>query len=717
MPFEDLTGSSGFTSDSEGANANLDITMSEDSARNLWDVQAAVQQIAADFQTAVRAASDFNSYLISIRETSQTVKMPSGLGMEGGEGGNMSYSGGRVDTGSVPIVQSDLGMAGRIGEMEENASGMGGGAIAAASAARAFASGQPGRGAEILNQLTQAAWLASAGGGRDGGGGATGGAFQAEYNWARNNPNDPAVMFAPAQGGAPAGTPHAYAAARMISQNLPAAQQFLRGGGVGGIAGGLSRLGVYGAVGYAGYQLVDEGIQQYVQSRSMSIAANNSDNGLGWGFQQKINAAIMGASPFVTGDQANQIYGAAIAQGWGSRANGGFNQGTFGQAVNFMYGAAKDYNMDPAQSAQLLQTNSLGAGESVQALSEQLLTLKMTLDGTGVSTEAANAGFQSFTSQLIAAGASGNAAAQVAGGALYAFSGNSYLGPTGRGQQIFQSVLGSQQGQNVLAGLTGTIPGAVSGDSHFQASTAEMDKLNKRFTDQVLGMHGLDPDERAAMFQQLYNGTFGTNISQQDASNLMATYASNPNALTKGQQEYREKSKISYNSGDKAKSAWDRYTGDIREQASNGPWGYLSYASSWFTAAPNLFNWTSGDTENTVRNYSPQVRNILDNSANPDQVTVRDESGNVVATGKNEVSKWFNDPSNYQKFSASGSKYTLKDQNVSYNATNIGNPVDTGDYSQGINDRNTIHIVLSSDAKKLIDTDKKSFTLDTGYNG
>lgn len=688
--------------------------MSDESARNLWDVQAAVQQIAADFQTAVRAASDFNSYLISIRETSQTVRMPS-LGMEGGEGGNMSYAGGRVDSGSVPLIQSETSMAQRIGEMEENADGMGGGAIAAASVARAFAGGQPGRGAEIVNQLTQAAWLAQAGGGgrHDQ---STAGAFQSEYDWARNNPNHPSVLLGPAVGGAPAGSPHAYAAARMISQNLPAAQQFLRGGGFGGFAGGLSRLGVYGAVGYAGFQLASEGVQQYVQARSMSIAANNSENGLGWGFQQRIGASLMAASPFVSGDQANQIYGSAIAQGWGSRANGGFNQGTFGQAVNFMYGALKDYNLDPSQSSQLLATNSLGAGESIQALSEQLLTLKQTLDGTGVSTQAAAAGFQNFTSQLIAGGASGNMAAQVAGGALYAYSGNSYLGPSGRGAQIAASVLGGQQGQNVLAGLIGTIPGAVQGDTHIMASTAELDKLTKRFTDQVLGMHGLDPDERAAMFQQLYNGTFGTSISVQDASNLMATSASNPNALSQGQQKYREKSKISYMSGDTAKSAWDRYTGGIQEQASGGFWNKFSYASSWFTEAPNLFNWSSGDSENTVRNYSPEVRNILDNSSNPDQVTVRDESGNVVATGKNEISKWFNDPANFQKFSAAGSRYTLKDQNASYNATNIGNPVDTGDYSQGINDRNTIHIVLSSDAKKLIDTDKKNLTLDTGAN-
>src|SRR5690242_18927665 len=130
--------------------------MSEDSARNLWDVQAAVQQIAADFQTAVRAASDFNSYLISIRETSQTVKTPS-LVMEGGEGGNMSYAGGRVDSGSVPLIQSELGMCNRIGEMEENSTGAGGGMMAAAPGAGI----QPINAVEIVNQLGYEAWMTS----------------------------------------------------------------------------------------------------------------------------------------------------------------------------------------------------------------------------------------------------------------------------------------------------------------------------------------------------------------------------------------------------------------------------------------------------------------------------------------------------------------------------------------------------------------------------
>ncbi len=123
-----------------------------------------------------------------------------------------------------------------------------------------------------------------------------------------------------------------------------------------------------------------------------------------------------------------------------------------------MYRGAKDYNMDPAMAAQLLQTNSLGAGESIQALSGQLLTLKQTLDGTGVSMDAATSGFTSFTGALIAAGSGGATAATVAGGALSAYARNTYLGPSGRGMEIVQGTLQTQQTQNILAGLTGTVP-------------------------------------------------------------------------------------------------------------------------------------------------------------------------------------------------------------------------------------------------------------------
>jgi hypothetical protein len=707
--FQDYSGNSGFTSNGEGAEATLNVTMSDDSARNLWDVQAAIQQIAADFQTAVRAASDFNSYLISIRETSQTVKMP-GLGMEGGAGGNMEYAGGRVDTSSVPgggiaAFGGEMSQAERVGEMLENQDGAGGGAMASRNP-----NARPVDPGEFVGQMTNAAWMASMTGQHGGVPQETQSAYEREYDFALNNRRNPAVRRAQFQG--QQGTARAYAASQLVRNNLPAAQQFLRGGGAGGIASMLGRLGTYGAIGYAGYELVNAGLETYAQSRAMAISTNNSQLGTGWGFEQRLGQAGMALSPFVTQEEAAQIYSSAIDQGWASR-QGGFAQGSFGQAVNFMYGAAKDYNMDPAMAAQLLQTNSLGAGESVQALSEQLLTLKQTLDGTGVSTDAANSAFTSLTGQLIASGSSGPTAALVAGGALSAYSGDTYL-MNGRGAQIFGQTIGGQQGQNILAGLTGTVPGAAMADSHILASTAELDRLNKRFADQVMGMRNLDPDEQAAMFAQLYNSTWGTSITTQDASHLIATSASNPNALSSGQKKYLEQQKISYKSGDQSKGAWDRYTGYIQDQASGAWYHKFTYANSWLTGLGSLFG--SGDTENSVRNYSPEVQNLLDNSIDSGKVQVLDDKGNVVATGKDDISKWFNDQNNYQKFSATGSKYTIKDNGATWNATNIGGAANAEESGNPGNAKNTVYITLSAQAKQYFDTDKTSVPMSDGKN-
>lgn len=704
MPFEDLTGNSGFTSDSDGASANLDITMSDESARNLWDVQAAIQQIATDFQTAVRAASDFNSYLISIREIGQTIKMPS-LGMEGGEGGNMAYSGGRVDTGSVPIVQSELSQASRIGEMEENQSGAGGGAMASRNP-----NARPVDVGGFISQMATAGWLASSTGQQHNGHQVTNDAYQQAYQYAQNNPLDPQVLAATYNG--QSGTPHAFAATQIVSQGLPAAQQFLRGGGLGGVAGMFGRIGTFGAVGYAGYQLVNAGLETYAQSRSLGIATLNSEHGTGWGFKQRFGQAVMAISPFVSQEEAAAIYSTAVDQGWASR-RGGFEQGTFGQAVNFMYGAAKDYNMSPEMSAQLLQTNALGAGESVQALSQQLLTLKQSLDGTGVSMDAAASAFTSFTGFLIAAGANGPGAAQVAGGALNAYAGNTYLGRNGRGAEIVQQTLASQQTQNILAGLTGTLPGAALAGGHLQSSTAELDRLTKRLADQVMSMSNLDDDEKAAMFMQLYNSTFGTNISEADARNIMLEYVSNPNLLSEGQREYISKQGIEYRSGDDGRNAWDRYIGRIKDKTSGSWYNKITSSSSLITSIPSLWKETGG-TMSSNRNYSPEVDNLLSNSANPDQVAVIDENGNVVAQGKDAVSTWFADEGNYKKFSASGSKYTIKDGGATWNAKNIGGAGPTGEI--GVNTPNTVYITLSPEAKRYFSTNTDKLQISTGKN-
>lgn len=727
MPFDDLTGASGFTSDSDGANANLDITMSEDSARNLWDVQAAVQQIAADFQTAVRAASDFNSYLISIRETGQTIKLPE-LGMGGGEGGNMTYSGGRVDSSSVPMIsQSEASMAQRVGEMEENSSGAGSGAMAAMSSARA--GGRPTDVGGIVSQATNLAWMGGMMGGQQHGAGGrseVGSAYEQAYQFALQNEAHPDVVGA--SYGGQVGTPRAFAAQQILNQGIPAATQFLRGGGAGGFASMLGKLGTVGAIGYSVYQLGNAAAETYAQSRAMAISANNPGQGVGWGFQQRAGQAFMSLSPYVTSEEASQIYSSAISQGWASR-QGGLAEGNFGQAINFMYGAAKNYNMSPEMSAQLLQTNSMGVHQSIQTLNEQLGTLKETMEGTGVSLEAVNSGFTSFTGQLISAGATGATAAQVAGGAAYGFGSNEYL-KNGRGLEILQGTLGSQQTQNILSGLLGVLPGAALAGPHTQQSIAAMDQLTQQMVNDAQSQYPGDPTQAAAQFALMYNASFNpaTPMTEQDAENYIAMYSTNPGALTQGQAEYKEKAKIrSTFDGDpklQARGWKDKFVGQYRDDLTTGSIGHRigMGAADVLGAVPmgiyhGIKAFFGGDTENTVTNYSPEVNTLLDSSADASKVQVLDDKGNVVATGRNDVSKWFSNKDNYQKFAADNSKYTIKDpsSNQTWNAKNIGTASES-EMASASNTANTVTITLSPQAKQWFDTNKKDLKLSDGKN-
>jgi len=708
--FQDFTGS-GFTSDSEGANANLDINMSEDSARNLWDVQAAIQQIATDFQTAVRAASDFNSYLISIRETSQTVKVPE-MGTTGGEGGNMSYSGGRVDTSSVPLIQSEAGMAGRVAEMEENSSGSGGGILAVGGRAQ-----RPADVGGFVNQATQAAWLASSmGAGAQGTPQATGEAYQQAYQYAQSPGGryDPDVTTAVFQG--QTGTPHAYAASQLVSQGLPAAQRFLGGGGLGGFAAMAGRLGTYGAIGYAAYQLGSAGLETYAQSRAMAISANNSQYGAGWGFGQRIGQATMALSPFVSQEEASQIYSSAVSQGWASNREG-YASGNFGQAVDFMYGATKDYNMDPAMGAQLLQTNALGAGQSINALNQQLFTLKETLDGTGVSMDVASSSFTSFTSQLISQGSDPGVAAQIAGGALSAYAGNGYLGATGRGAQIVMDTIGQEQTQNILSGLTGTVPGAAFSGEHGIASTKELQRLTSRFTTEVMSMKNLDMDERAAIFRDLYNSTFGTQITQQDSLNMIAENTADRNLLTEGQQKYLDKGRMGELKHQSSASAFFRRLDDLGNAGLND----LNDPAAQLAAAKKNSHLING-----YQNYNEEVNKLLESAGSggtlgdtvlygPDGKPVT-MNGNRVA-GAN-IAKWFNESGNYDKFSARKSGYYIQDSaGVKHTSDNIGlGGADQTALAEDTPESRTVYIQLSAQAKQYFDTNKDKLTLDTGHS-
>jgi hypothetical protein len=90
--------------------------------------------------------------------------------------------------------------------------------------------------------------------------------------------------------------------------------------------------------------------------------------------------------------------------------------------------------------------------------------------------------------------------------------------------------------------------------------------------------------------------------------------------------------------------------------------------------------------------------------------------GNRVA-GAN-ISKWFNDQENYNKFNDPKNGFYIQDQTGNkYNSSNIGyGGSSAGTTAAGASEANTVYITLSSQAKAWFDTDKDRLNLSDGKN-
>ena len=465
----------------------------------------------------------------------------------------------------------------------------------------------------------------------------------------------------------------------------------------------LGRLGTIGAIGYGGYQLINAGLETYAQSRALGISALNSEHGTGWGFEQKLGQAEMSLSPFISQEEAAQIYSAAIDQGWASR-KGGFAQGNFSSAVNFMYGAAVDYNMSPQMSAQLLQTNSLGAGESVAALSEQLLTLKKTLDGTGVSMDAATSSFTSFTSSLISGGASPGDAALIATGAIKSFSGNTYLAG-GAGVAQIQNAMSSSRVQAIVGGLTGHLPGAAFAGTNVQGGLAAYQGLLHQLAVEYSRQTGIGEEDRAAQFMVAYQSLTGQQIDLQTAKEMMMEAAADPNFVTRGQRdvkstlgplEHQNWAQATWHGLD-----WNIFSFKGLEGEQNDP-GSIN-AHQYYNEKINNLLLSAGDQLSKYKLYGPGGRPV-------------NYQGHQYSGA--EIAQWFADPNNYNLFNnPSGGYYIQGPDGNRYDARNIGlGGSNAGVTGSGSTAANTVYITLSEQAKQYFAVDRTQLNLSDGKN-
>jgi hypothetical protein len=268
-----------------------------------------------------------------------------------------------------------------------------------------------------------------------------------------------------------------------------------------------------------------------------------------------------------------------------------------------------------------------------------------------------------------------------------------------------------------LSGLTGTVPGAAFSGEHGIASTKELQRLTSRFTTEVMSMKNLDMDEKAAIFRDLYNSTFGTQITQQDSLNMIAENTADKNLLSEGQQKYLDKGRMGELKHQTSANAFFHRLDDL---------GNIGLENENDPAAKLAASEKNSHLINGYQNYNEEVNKLLESSASggtlgdtvlygPDGKPVT-MNGNRVA-GAN-IAKWFNESGNYDKFSARKSGYYIQDSSgVKHTSDNIGlGGSDQTVLAEDTPESRTVYIQLSAQAKQYFDTNKDKLTLDTGHS-
>lgn len=181
-----------------------------------------------------------------------------------------------------------------------------------------------------------------------------------------------------------------------------------------GIAGKLGIVGaaITGAIG------IFEGIQkggQVIQGLRNQAAIRGG--AAGEGAQVEIRARMLAANPFISQEQARQIYQSVMSEGYADASGAGADN-----VIDFMKTNLTNMNMSVADSAKLLRSTIVGERDgdpqSVNAalgqLRNELDTIRTVSRGTAISTPAFTQGAMDLKNTLMAAGAPAGAAGQAA---------------------------------------------------------------------------------------------------------------------------------------------------------------------------------------------------------------------------------------------------------------------------------------------------------------
>lgn len=235
-------------------------------------------------------------------------------------------------------------------------------------------------------------------------------------------------------------------------------------GGIGKFLGPIAgvataALSIFGAI---------QGGGQLIQGMRNTAAVRGGAAGEGAEVEFKARALAM--NPFLTGDQARQIYQTVMSEGYADASGGGADN-----VIAFMQKNLTDMNIQVADSAKMLRSTIVGSGkgdkESVAAAVEDLRveldTIRTLSRDSVINTPEYTQKFEALKQQMMAGGATPEGAAQSAIGAMQVGADNQALA----GQ--FANTVSDFQGNDAMGAMAmalgggsaprGLLPGAAMG--------------------------------------------------------------------------------------------------------------------------------------------------------------------------------------------------------------------------------------------------------------
>lgn len=172
-------------------------------------------------------------------------------------------------------------------------------------------------------------------------------------------------------------------AGSLPGESGPAAEEvnsIIKGAGGGGLLAGLggivSKLGTVGTVltaAIAGFKIFEQGGKMVQDARNVASIRGGA---AGEGFQTEARAKLLAMNPFISQDQARQIYQAVLSDGYADASGSGADN-----VIDFMKSNIESLNMSVAESAKTLRSAILGTGDGSQkGVTQALDTLRTQLD-------------------------------------------------------------------------------------------------------------------------------------------------------------------------------------------------------------------------------------------------------------------------------------------------------------------------------------------------